>query len=61
VIIFDNERKQNYYLSFNPLGFESVPKNQDRNIFDEFTYMIENIELYRYILTEEDYENAEKL
>ena len=61
VIIFDNERKQTYYLSFNPLGFESVPKNQDRNIFDESTYMVENIELYRYIFTEEDYENAEKL
>ena len=61
VITFDNEKRQIYYLSIITFGFESVPKNQNRNIFDESTYMIENIELYRYIFTEEDYENAEKL
>jgi hypothetical protein len=61
VITFDNEKRQIYYLSIITFGFESVPKNQDRNIFDESTYLIENIELYRFIFTEEDYENAEKL
>jgi len=52
VVIIDNVR----IMMSN--GF-SVKPSSSRNILDDREYTIENNELYRFIFTEEDYNNAE--
>ena len=53
IVTFDNEKRQLYYgdiLTSSPFT--------DRNILSEEPYEVLSNELYRFVFTEEDYENA---
>src|SRR5699024_7679526 len=57
IVTFDNKKRQIYYLDDD---YKSIPKTS-KNILSNEVYTIESEELYRFIFTEEDYENAEEL
>jgi hypothetical protein len=61
VIIFNNSKRQIFTYERQRNRFYSIPELTSNNILNDTTYIIENIESFRYIFTDEDYENAEDL
>ena len=56
IVIFDHTKIIQYYLLSGKLT--SIPKT-NRNTLDDQSYEVLSNELYRFVFTEEDYENAE--
>ena len=56
VVIFDNQKMQRFYYGNSGLV---INPPEGRNIYDDEEYEIINNELYHFVFTEQDYENAE--
>lgn len=56
IVYFDNDKRQIYYLNN---GLQSQPIVASRHILNEGAYIIKSNELYRFVFTEQDYNNAE--
>jgi hypothetical protein len=59
IVTFEYLKKQIYTYVYSESGYLVIP--QTRNVFLDSSYTIENIELYRFTFTEEDYNNAEPI
>ncbi len=59
IILFDESRKG--IIHRKDSNFRVALRGIDKNLFSDEAYTIENNESYRYIFTEQDYENAEKI
>lgn len=58
VIIYDDKKRQTYWIS--STAYETSPLST-RSPLNDSDYVIENKVLYRFDFTEEDYENAEEI
>lgn len=56
IIVFDNNRKA--IIEKNEATYDYMLTGIDKNILSDEPYTVESNTLYRYVFTEEDYENA---
>lgn len=61
VITFNTNKRQIYYYDRTDNSFKSVPSLNSRNVLNDAVYSIDNIEIYRFTLLDEDYTKAQDI